>query len=177
MISMSAFLETLKRVWHYLKRSWFVITIVLVLILFFVGKLEEISSLMISSIVILSLTIAGLILQIILTILKFRSFKSYLESHKRIDDASIAYGVDEELVTVRRQLSELMKDKKCPGMIILLKNTYIYYNSKMVETFNKLYKEGDFKENVYSLLSKQFDLYKNEIQEIQKRMEQQEKSD
>ncbi|MHA1112731.1 MAG: hypothetical protein ACTSRE_16700 [Promethearchaeota archaeon] len=168
---MSTFLETLKRVWFYLKRSWFVITVVLVLILFFVGKLEGISSLMITSIVILSITIAGLILQIVLTILKFRSFKTYLESHKRIDDASIAHGIDNELVTVRRQLSELMKDKKCPGMIILLKNTYIYYNSKMTETFNKLYKEENFKEKAYKFLSKQFDLYKHEVQTIQKRLE------
>lgn len=170
-ITMTAFIETLKRVWYYLKRSWFVITVILVLILFFVGKLENSSSMMIFAIVILCITIAGLILQIVLSALKFRSFKTYLESHKRIDDVSIARGIDNELVTVRRQLSELMKDKKSLGMIILLKNTYIYYNSKMVKTFKKLSEKENFKDEVYSLLSKQFDLYKHEVQAILKRLE------
>jgi hypothetical protein len=126
---------------------------------------------MISAIVILSITIAGLVLQIVLSILKFRSFKTYLESHKRIDDASIARGIDNELVTVKRQLSELMKDKKSPGMIILLKNTYIYYNLSMVKTFKKLSEKENFKDEVYALLSKQFDLYKHEVQAIIKRLE------
>ena len=168
---MSSFTSNLKSVWHFFKRSWFILTVILVLILFFIGQNEDISSLMITAIVILSITIAGLILQIVVTQLKLRSFNTYLESHKRIDDASIARGIDNELVTVRRQLSELMKDKKCPGMVILIKNTYIYYNSPMVKSFRKLYEEENFNDKIYSLLSKHFDLQKHEVQAIRKRLE------
>ena len=168
---MSSLIPTLKRIWFFIKRSWFILMIIIVLILFFIGHFENISSLMVSAIVILSVTIAGLILQIVLTMLKFRSFKTYLESHKRIDDTSIARGLSNELVTVRRQLSELMKDEKCPGLIILLKNTYIYYNSNTLESFKKLYEGENFNDKVYTILSKHYDLHKHEVQAIRKRLE------
>jgi len=168
---MSSFIDIIKRLWFFLKRSWFVLMVIVVLILFFLPQ-DNKRPFQISAIVILSLTIAGLILQIVLSLLQLRSFKTYLESHSRIDDVSIARGLSNELVTVRRQLSELMKDEKCPGMIILLKNTYLYYNSKTVDSFKKLYREkGNFNENIYKILSKQGDLYKNEIQAIHKRLE------
>jgi hypothetical protein len=65
-----------------------------------------------------------------------------------------------------------MRDNKAPGLIILLKNTYIYYNSKMVEKFKKIYEEeGGFTDKVYAILSKLSDLYKNEVQAIRKRVE------
>ncbi|MBN2156628.1 MAG: hypothetical protein JW776_11350 [Candidatus Lokiarchaeota archaeon] len=141
----------------------------MVLLLFFLGERPS----KIAAIVILSLTIVGLILQIVLSLLQLRNFKTYLESYNRIDDVSIARGLHNELVTVRRQLYEMMKEEKCPGMIILLKNTYIYYNSKMVDSLRTIYEQDkdNFNETVHKLLSKQGDLYKNEIQEIRKQLE------
>ena len=120
---MSQIVTSLKRVWFFLKRSWFVLTVILVLILFFIGQFgsPRNQSLIIASIVILSITIAGLVLQIIISMMQLRSFKTYLESNKRIDDISIANGLSIEILTVRRQLHELMKDEKHPGMILLLK--------------------------------------------------------
>ncbi len=168
---MSSILPMLKRVWAFIRRSWFILMVTLVLLLFFIGLGTDTQSLMITAIVILSVTIAGLILQIVLTILKFRSFITYLESHRRIDDSSVARGLNNELVTVRRQLSDLMKDKKCPGLVVLLKNTYIYYNSNTFETFKKHFEDENFTEIVYTFLSKHYDLYKNEVQTIRKRME------
>jgi len=173
---MSEVLNSMKRVWIFIKRSWFILTIVLVLLLFLVGKTSSNQPLIISSIVILSITIAGLILQIVLSMLQLRSFKTFLESNKRIDDVSIAHGLNMELLTIRRHLHELLKDEKYPGWIILLKNTYIYYNSKMVETFEKLYKEeGNFNDKLHKILSKHGDVFKNEVQAIHKRIEEKKK--
>ena len=57
-------------------------------------------------------------------------------------------------------------------MIILIKNTYLYYNSKMVDKFKEIYgKDENFNDKVYKLLSKQNELYKNEVQAIRKRLE------
>ncbi len=124
------------------------------------------------AIVILVLTIVGLTLQIILSQLQLRNFRTFLESNKRIDDISIARALHSELVTIRRQLHDLLKDEKTSGMIILIKNTYLYYNSKMVDTFKEIYEEdGNFNDKVYKLLSKQNELYKNEVQAIRKRLE------
>lgn len=171
---MSNILNSMKRVWFFIKGSWFVLTIIVVLILFLVGRFGPTrnQSLIIAAIVILSVTIAGLVLQIIISMIHLRSFKTFLESNKRIDDVSIAHSLNVELLTVRRQLHELMKDEKHPGMIILLKNTYVYYNSKMVQVFKKLYKEeGSFTDKVHTHLSKQTDLYKNEVQAIRKKLD------
>ena len=143
-------------------------------ILFIIGRWgpRRNQSLIIASIVILSVTIAGLILQIVLSMLHLRSFKTFLESNKRIDDVSISQALNLDLLTIRRQLHELMKDEKNLGWIILLKNTYIYYNGKMVNAFKKMYEEeGNFNDKVHKLLSKQGDVYKNEVQAIRKRVE------
>jgi type VI protein secretion system component VasK len=171
---MSTLVSSMKRVWYFVKRSWFILTVSIVLLLFLIGRLStpRKQSLIIASIVILSVTIAGLVLQIVLSMIQLRSFKTFLESNKRIDDVSIAHGLNLELLTVRRQLHELLKDEKHPGMILVLKNTYIYYNSKMVELFSKIYhEEENFTEKVHELLSKYGDLYKNEVQAIRKKLD------
>ena len=167
---MNRFMDTLKRIWQFLKKSWFIMMIIVVLLVFFLS--EQGGAGRIVAIVILALTIIGLTLQIILSQLQLRNFRTYLESNKRIDDISIARSLQSELVTVRRQLHDLMKDEKSPGMIILVKNTYLYYNSKMVKKFTEIYEGAEnFNDKVYKLLLKQSELYKNEVQAIRKRLE------
>ncbi|TFF97647.1 MAG: hypothetical protein EU541_07925 [Promethearchaeota archaeon] len=137
------YIKVLKRIW----RLWFIILIVVIIVVAFYNLLAAII-----------LTIITLIL-FITSYIPSLFFKSrvlrYLKGYYRITQDEINQHFDDKQEKIRKVLFELFQNQADKDwLVILINNSYIFYNSDIVEKYKEFYEKGYGEKKIFTLLQK-----------------------
>lgn len=137
------YIKIAKKIW----RLWFLILIAVIIVVAFLHLLAAII-----------LTVITIILFIASYIPSF-FFKArvlrYLKNYYRITENEITQHFSDKQEKVRKILFELFQDQEEKDwLMVLLNNTYIFYNSDMVKKYKEFYEKGYGEKKIFTLLQK-----------------------
>ena len=141
----------IKKFFKSIGRSWFILSIVIILVIFFYN--QEVA---------IWLTLILLILVSLSYIPSFSFKKKFIQAMRDYDvitDAEISKKLMRPLNYIREQMFILFKNqKRKKWLIILLNNRYIFYNFIAIQKFKEFYDQGYGEKQILENLQKELNI-------------------
>ncbi|MHA1896711.1 MAG: hypothetical protein ACTSU2_04870 [Promethearchaeota archaeon] len=118
--------KKIRNIGNFLKRSWFSLSIIIVLLIYFLVDYKL-------AVLILLIEIIILAIEIVVDRTSARRFIKFLERFRKISDIEIARRKRKDLDTVRKKLNKLQGSNKLRGLLLYFDGKYYYYNQKTTE--------------------------------------------
>lgn len=149
------YIKIAKRIW----RLWFLILIAIIIVV----AINNLLAAIILTIITLILFVASYIPSFFF---KTRLIR-YLKDYYRITEDEINQRFNDKQEKVRKILFELFQNQEEKDwLIILLNNSYIFYNSDMVEKYKEFHEKGYGEKKIFNLLQKVNMETRAEVKEI-----------
>jgi hypothetical protein len=140
------FVKTLKTI----GRKWFIFLVIVILIVFIFNPL--------AAIIVTIITIVLFALSYVPTLLFSKKFNNFLNEVDSIDDKTAARKLKRPIAQIQEKMYKLSKTQNTKDSLIIFSNGhYIYYNEKIINSFNSYYNKGLGEKEILEKL-KRFDI-------------------